>query len=159
MRADLQGLLACGVPMNALIEPRSVRVAHGALCSDGLFEYAPGADLWFAFEETDDWVFWRPGHSRLTTYCGRAFALGEEVVSNAGTYAFDCRLNIFASPLEWLRAGRDGIVVVDWTRAFDRLRDAPRIAIEEELLPLYRRFMKPARLPELFVIAGESKAG
>jgi hypothetical protein len=48
---------------------------------------------------------------------------------------------------------------VDWTRAFDRLRDAPRIAIEEELLPLYRRFMKPARVPDLFVIAGERKAG
>ena len=44
------------------------------------------------------------------------------------TFAFDCGLNIFASPIDWLRARRDGICVIDWTRAFERLRDAPRIA-------------------------------
>jgi hypothetical protein len=79
-------------------------------------------------------------------------------MDDASTYAFDCALNIFSSPLDWLRAERDGIVVIDWSRAFDRLRDAPRITIAEELLPLYRRQMKPRSMPELFVIQAERRA-
>jgi hypothetical protein len=158
-RADLEWLMARGVPMQVLMAPRPIRLAHGLVGDDGLFEYDSGGDPWFAFEEPDDWVFWQTGRSRLVTYTGRAFALGEEAITNAGTYAFDCTLNIFANPLEWLLAKRDGIVVLDWRRAFDRLRDAPRIAIDETLLPTYRRFMKPARVPQLFVMAGERKAG
>jgi hypothetical protein len=41
---------------------------------------------------------------------------------------------------------------------FDRLRDAPRIALAESLLPLYRRHMKPTRTPELFIISDKRKA-
>jgi hypothetical protein len=42
--------------------------------------------------------------------------------------------------------------VLDWNSTFDRLRDVPRIAIAETLLPLYRRHMKPARMPAVSVI-------
>lgn len=129
-------------------------IATGRMAPDGLFEHDENGERWFAFEEADDFVFWHPGRNRLSAYANRAFALGEAVVDNPATYSFDCNLNIFADPLEWLRANRDGIVVLPqrWPFAFDRLRDAPKIAIAEQLLPLYRRHMKPAHLPELSVI-------
>ena len=138
--------------------PTEMMMATGAKASDGLFEHADGGERWYAFEEDEDFVFWHREHGALATYANRAFALGENVIHQASTYAFDCRLNIFASPLDWLRAGRDGIVVLDWIRAFDQLRDAPRIAIAESLLPLYRRHMRPARMPELFVISEKERA-
>ncbi|WP_287205134.1 hypothetical protein [Mesorhizobium sp.] len=95
---------------------------------------------------------------KFATYANRAFALGQAVIDEAATYSFDCALNVFDNPISWLLAKRDGIVVLDWTRASDRLRDAPRIALAESLLPLYRRHMEPARTPELFIISGKRRA-
>ena len=152
--ADLTALTGQGVPAIALIRPNLMRIATGHKASDGRFEPDPSGNRWCAFEveDVDDIVFWQPDTDALATWDGRAFALGQEVIGEAATYCFDCSLNIFASPLDWLQAKRDGIVVLDWTIAFDRLRDAPRIAIAESLLPIYRRYMKPARIPELLII-------
>jgi len=132
--------------------------ATGFAAADGLFESVDNAQRWLAFEEAEDTVFWQPRYGTIATYANRAFALGEAAINDPGTYALDCSLNIYADPLEWLRAERDGIVVLDWNVAFDRLRDAPRITIAERLLPLYRRHMKPAHTPELFVMLAGRRA-
>ena len=65
------------------------------------------------------------------------FALGEEQIDNTGLYSFEGCLSIHANPLEWLRASRDGIFVLDWCRAFDRLRYCPRIAVHQPCLAQY----------------------
>jgi hypothetical protein len=114
--------------------------------------------LWFAFIEPEDIVFWEPRTGALATWNGRAFALGESMIDNASTYSFDFALNVFASPLDWLRAERDGIVVVNWDRAFDYLRDCPRVAVDKALRPLYLRQMKPPRLPEVFIRSERKEA-
>lgn len=154
-QAELAWLIRERVPTAAMIQPAPVMVATGSKAEDGLFEHAEDGERWLAFEQEDDFVFWHPAAENMATFANRAFALGEEIILNPGTYAFDCMLNIFSSPLDWLRAKRDGIVILDWSKAFDRLRDAPRIAIVESLLPLYRRHMRPAHTPELFVISGK----
>ncbi|CAN7722191.1 hypothetical protein LJR007_003257 [Aminobacter sp. LjRoot7] len=117
-----------------------------------------GLIIWLAFEEHEDCVCWNPRHGKFATYANRVFALGQAAIDEAVTYSFDCALNVFDNPISWLRAKRDGIVVLDWTGTFDRLRDAPRIALAESLLPLYRRHMKPARTPELFIVSGKRRA-
>jgi hypothetical protein len=154
--AEIEGLRRVGVDIMALATPWAMKVAHGYRAADNRFESYVSGERWLAFERLDftDIVFWHRPTNRLTTWCGRTFALGEEVIDDPATYSFDCALNIFADPLEWLRARRDGIVVLpsQWHRAFERLRDAPRIAIAESLLPTYRRFMKPAHMPELSII-------
>lgn len=151
-------LRRAGATVPAMINPTAIMTATGACSHDGLFDHHPTGEPWFAFEEQDDWVFWDPRQGKLATYANRAFALGQAVIDEAATYSFDCALNVFDNPISWLLAKRDGIVVLDWTRAFDRLRDAPRIALAESLLPLYRRHMKPARTPELFIISGKRRA-
>jgi len=155
-QAELDQMLRAGIDTLALTQPEPVLVSYGIVGADGRFDAHPRGERWYAIEmhTVDDIVMWLPDSMLITSWSGRAFALGEEIIDRPGTYSFDCNLNIFADPLDWLRARRDGIVIVpsQWSLAFDRLRDVPRIAIAERLLPLYRRHMKPARLPELCVI-------
>ena len=151
-------LRRAGVIVPAMINPTAIMMAPGARAQDGLFDHHPDSDHWFAFEEQDDWVFWDAHQGKFATYANRVFALGQSAIDEPATYSFDCALNVFDNPISWLLAKRDGIVVLDWTRSYDRLRDAPRIALAEGLLPLYRRHMKPTRTPELFIISDRRRA-
>lgn len=153
-QAEIDAFRREAVEPLSLASPAPLQVGHGHVGADGLFDADVSSERWFAIEEyvADDIVFWHPRSDRLATWSGRAFALGEQIITEAATYSFDCALNIFNNPLDWLRARRDGIVVLDWTQAFDRLRDCPRIAIVENLLPAYQHHMKPGHMPDLFVM-------
>jgi hypothetical protein len=151
-QAQLDWLRRSGLDVMALIRPTITMMTSGVRHQDGRFDFDPAGMKWLAFEEDEDFVFWQPRTGELATAEGRAFALGEALIGDAWTYSFDCSLNIFTNPLEWLRAKRDGIVVLDWSIAFDRLRDCPRVAVAEAMLFNYRRHMKPRHTPELFVI-------
>jgi len=161
-QAELDAFLRADVDIMTLATPVGMRVAAGWAAHDGLFEPDAAGDRWFAFEQpgVDDIVFWNRSSGRLCTWSGRTFALGQELIDEPATYSFDCNLNIFVDPLEWLKAQRDGIVVLPdkWPLAFDRLRDCPRVAIDERLLSRYTKSMKPARLPEVFVIRARRAA-
>lgn len=155
-QSDLNTLQRLGIDIMALATPVAMQVAHGNCAEDGLFEADPSGARWYAFQEfaVGDIVFWHYPSGRLVSWCGRAFALGEDVIGEPATYSFDCALNIYDSPIDWLLSRRDGIVILprEWPTAFDRLRDCPRIALAERLLPVYRSHMKPRRLPELSII-------
>ena len=148
-RAAKAWLLRQGVVVEAM---DCLRFAVGRRASDGRFENDPAGDGWIVFPERDDVVFWHPFSGRLASWCGRVFAIGQDAIDNPGTYSFDCALNVFESPLDWLHAKGDGIVVLDWSRAFDRLRDCPRIAVAEPLLFQYRRSMNPMWMPDVLVL-------
>jgi len=147
-----------GVPVETLITLMPIMMATGIIAPDGRFEDEPDGQTFLVFEEAEDAVFWQPRSGKLATWNGRAFALGEDAIYNPGTFAFDCHLSIFSDPLEWLRSRCDGCVVLDWSRAFDRLRDCPRIAVAEPLLFQYRRAMKPPRLPDVLVLTDRRAA-
>ncbi|MFD1985679.1 hypothetical protein ACFSOZ_24840 [Mesorhizobium newzealandense] len=157
---ELDWLLSVGVSVPTIVRPSMIKMATGTKAPDGLFEPTPAGDRWFVVETEEDLVFWNPRTNIFATDVAHAFALGEEIISAAATYSFDSTLNIFAHPLDWLHRKRDGIVVLpdQWHRAFDRLRDAPRVALAESLLPHYRRHMRPARVPELFVMTAQRRA-
>lgn len=161
-QSELDAFRGAGVDAMALVKPIAMRVALGLQAHDGRLDPDPDGERWFAFEEAaaDDVVFWRRPTRQLATWSGRAFALGQEIIDQPATYSFDCALNIFDDPLDWLLARRDGIVILPdrWPLVFDRLRDAPRIAVAESQLPMYRRHMRPARLPEVFVIPDRRRA-
>lgn len=155
-QAELDAFRHAGVAPLSLAKPVAMQVAVGGIAPDGLFEPNAEGERWFTFEEpdTDDIVFWHRSTGRLCSWSGRAFALGQEIINEAATYSFDCALNIFDNPTDWLIARRDGIVVLprQWHLAFERLRDCPRIAIAQSLVQRYRQRMKPACLPELLVL-------
>lgn len=157
-QAHIDWLLRSHVTIDAMIRPAAIRLAHGHKAHDGIFESDPDGTSWLVFEEQDDVVYWQPRTGDLATDCGRAFALGQDAIDNPVTYSFDRNLNVFASPLEWLQAKRDGIVVIDWQRCWSRLQDAPRIAVAEPVLFQFRRHFEPPHKPEIFVLTGERMA-
>ena len=130
-------LLDRGVPPNLAPQMASLRVV----------------DRQLAFYEplSDDVVLWRLETGEMSSLHGRAFALGEENILNAGTYSLDRRLMVYDNPLQWLQNEGRGIVPLRWDMAFNWLRDAPRVAVMESLLPAYRKAMKPS-MPELAVL-------
>ena len=129
-----------------------ILLARGVRAADGCFEDDANGEEWLAFPEADDVIYWQPRSGKMARWNGRSFAVGEDRVYAAATYSFGNWLYIFADPLEWLRASRDGIVIVDWGQAFDRLRDVPRIAVSECLLDKLDQYLQPPRLPEIFVL-------
>lgn len=124
---------------------------RGIVADEGRFDEATEGKAFLAFPEAEDVVFWRPGSDQLATWNGRAFALNEDAIYNPGTYFFS-NLNVYRNPLDWMRNRCDGCVVIDWSRAWSRLQDVPRIAVDESLLLQCRRHMKPPKGPEAFVV-------
>ncbi|MDW9488836.1 hypothetical protein GOA64_23370 [Sinorhizobium meliloti] len=145
-------LLSKGVRTSALIGPPMVLVAPGVRAPDGAFEDDPAGEDWLLFPEAEDVVYWQLRSGKLARWNRRAFAIGEDSIHAAATYSFDACLNVFADPVQWLRAGRDGIVIVDWSQTFDRLRDVPRIAVAQSLLDKLKHHLQPPRRPEIFVM-------
>lgn len=140
-----------------------LKLAHGRCADDGWFDVDPSGEPHIAILIEDsggpiDVAFWHPRSGRVATLLNLGFALGEEQINNPGVYSFGGCLQIHANPLDWLRSGRTGIVVLDWTRAFDLLRYSRRIAIDEVLLPTYRTAMHPQHMPELFVMTDSVEA-
>lgn len=122
--------------------------AYGYRGYDGRFERDPKGECWLAFAEPDDLVYWHPQSDRIATYHGRAFALGELTISNAATYALDDSLKIFGSVPQWVAANGKGIFIIDWSQAFDKLREASRIECDDDkVAALYRQHMRPKRMP------------
>lgn len=145
-------LIRSGVGALTISKAMPMLVARGLVAHDGRFEDNADGQPFIVLPEAEDVVFWNPRSGELASWNGRAFALGEDAISNPGTYSFDCNLNLWPDPLMWLRARCDGCVILDWRRAWSRLQDAPRIAVHERLLVTYRRHMKPPRGPETFVL-------
>lgn len=151
-------LLTQGVRMSAMMGPPMVMLTHGFKADDGLFEEHVHGEPWLVFPEVEDCIFWQPRSGALATWNGRAFALGEDLITAASTCSFGGNLNVLENPLDWLLWDRDGIVILNLSLAFDRLRDVPRVAVAESLLPTYRKHMQPARMPELFVLREREEA-
>lgn len=128
-----------------------LRLAHGHVGDDGIFEDDISGPPHLVFPQHDDVVYWHPKSGSLGSWNGRSFALGEDMVDIPETYAFDCNLNLFPDPMQWLKAKRDGIVILDWHRAWIRLQDAPRIAVHDSLLPLFKRHFQPPHKPEISI--------
>jgi hypothetical protein len=82
------------------------------------------------YGETIDLAAWRPTTGRFGTWRGAAVLLGEDQI-DAPRLDGDC-LRVFPGPAEWLRAERQGVVILDpkrarWLLAEERLlvADAP----------------------------------
>jgi len=145
-------LLGRGVLPQAMLQPSHLGIAHGHKSKQAFLEEDSEGPAWFAFEEPHDVVFWNPKDGAIAYDTGRAFALGEGIIDDPWTTAIDRWLKIFADPLQWLQHERRGLVVLNWSLAFDKLRDVPRIAVAEDILPTYRKMMKPPRMPTLAVL-------
>jgi hypothetical protein len=82
---------------------------------------------------------------------GIATVLGQQWIDHAKET--ETALRLFADPIEWLRNGRRGAVMVDWRSARSALADVPGLACQNELLAKQaeRALHQPVPLPKLYV--------
>lgn len=86
------------------------------------------------------------------TRAGIATVLGAEWIDHARDS--ETALTLFPDPLEWLRCGRRGAVVVDWRAARFTLADLPGgIACTSESVAqrVDRAMRHPVQVPQLFI--------
>jgi hypothetical protein len=113
---ELEWLLRHGVTGDALVKPWPIG-ATTVLFDGHTFE--PNASGLRAItiavidcDEIIDIAAWQPRSGRLGSWHGVAFCLNQDAVFNPGTYWNGGALRVHRSPLGWLKAGREGIVVL-----------------------------------------------
>lgn len=132
-------------------------IAHGVRGADGRFDQDDAGPPWMMFEELFDIVFWNPVTGETATWDGLSFALGEEAIDSAGTYAFDGKLHIHASVGRWMLADGAGIFVLDWSQSYERLRFCPRIGLDKAIEPVFDANFRAPVGPALFVKSEKKK--
>jgi hypothetical protein len=105
------------------------------------------------FGVTDDMVAF-DGQGRLATGLGRARLIGEQMILAP---RLGEPLRVFEDVWAWLRADRDGVVILDWRVAASRLADVSLAADTVEFGQILReRLARPA--PPIFVKARQAAA-
>ena len=91
-------------------------------------------------------AFHAGGMPFVGSWLGRVGLLGEEQLHRARDV-----LQVHATPLDWLRGGREGVVVVDPVRAAPMLRDAGALEVESQAERRRLADMLTVRLPDIRV--------
>jgi hypothetical protein len=163
---EFSGLMGDGVPAPALIWPDLP--ARASVVFDRrqpLFDFAEEvggegavpAFVFLAFDELGepaDLVAWAPREKRLAAWFGASSLLGAEELWTP-RLTKEGALAVFETPLGWLRAGREGVVVIDPRRAAPTLRLAePLVAESIEHGEKLRRVLK-VKPPRVYVAKSE----
>jgi hypothetical protein len=85
------------------------------------------------------------------TRLGICTVLGREWLDQAREH--DTAARLLPDPIEWLRNGRRGAVIVDWRSAPYELADLPGISVSNDLLAkrIDNALRQPANIPPIFV--------
>ena len=133
---QLRWLLNRGVYGPELFTPWVIRAARVRL-SGRTFHFDATAEPALLFRAEDRWevidlIAWLPRTNALATWCSRAFCLGDQdQIFNPATWFAGDALHVHATPVEWLRAGRRGIVIVQPKFAHAMLRHCPRLVVAD----------------------------
>ncbi|PSC03817.1 hypothetical protein SLNSH_17050 [Alsobacter soli] len=144
---EIDFLIKRGVPPGAILRDgygrwSMLRIDEVVRECAGMFEfsrYSPDQKSLraYTFVGTDrygepcDVVAWDPKSDELLSWSARAIVAGEdELVAPR----LEGGLRVHASALDWLRAGRRGVLVVDWERAGPLLRDEGSLLVDDKKL-------------------------
>jgi AAA domain len=107
--SEIRWLFEQGVSDTAMLSPTLMRA--GKILDNNTFDFDGDGIRAVVFEEGGDLSAWNPKRNLLATWQSVAFALGEEAIWNPATYFAGDALRVHATPLDWLLADRDGIVI------------------------------------------------
>jgi hypothetical protein len=138
---DVSELERMGIPADALAGPAPVRSGHVVFDELGFeFEqhhrHGQEGVRAFLFLITDgqdvarDVIAWSPSLNKLTTWLGRAWALGEEAACRP-RLSSQGELPVWRSPVGWLKARRRGLCLVRPKAAAYYLDDAGPLLAED----------------------------
>ncbi len=150
---EIRWLMKRGVSEDALWKPWPI----GATIENGVRYLAFVA---FDGDMPLDIVLWQPRTCELVAYSGRAVFLGDlSTVMSSATYFAEGALTIHSDPLEWLRANREGVVIVNEKLAGAYLRDVPRVFCRDvETARRVKKIVRPAK-PTVKVFTAHAQGG
>ena len=130
-------LIGQGVSDEALLETPCLRASRVRFLDDGTFHFADDGQRALVFRVLEcgceiDRIAWSHRNSRLATWRGVAFALGQDQIFNPATYFAGGALHVHRTPLDWLKADRYGICIVQPRFAYAHLRNVPRLVCPDE---------------------------
>jgi hypothetical protein len=120
--ATIRWLLDQSVTIEAMTAPLSILTGHVVYQPAGTYipnTFGEFACILPAFdgEGLADLVAWSPRSGRIASRLGIAALLGEGQAERAATNLAGAPLPVWRTPLDWLRAARRGVVIVDRPRA------------------------------------------
>ena len=147
--AEIRWLLHQGFSESALMTPTLIRAANVEFLNGRTFDFDVGGERAFVLVVADnefvvDFVAWEPKRGALATWRGAAFALGQEAIFNPASYFDGKALRVHRTPLEWLKAERDGIVIVQPQLTYAYLRDAPLSFADRAFAETVTRWREPS---------------
>jgi hypothetical protein len=148
----IRWLLEQGIADTTLTEPYPIGAARVLFHDGGTFDVDAGGQRALTFRATDcgepvDLVAWQPRTGHLASWRGAAFCLGDvDQCFNPATWFDGDGLRLHRDPLDWLRAGRDGIVILKPKLCWAHLRNVPRVICADiEHGEAVKRWIKPPR--------------
>jgi hypothetical protein len=148
---EIRWLLDQGIDGDAMALPYAIR-SSWVRFDRTTFDFNKDGEKAIIFRAVDgeavDLIAWQPRTGKITSWRGIAFCLGDvDQVFCPSTYFMDGMLSIHADPLEWLRADRAGIVIVNPRLTYAHFgRSSGRVFIPE--LSLAQRFKAWLRPPK-----------
>ena len=143
-------------------------ISGATVCFDlkhGTFDLDPAGEraLIFRAEDCDeviDLIAWQPRTGQLASWRGQAFCLGDvDDIFNPATYFAGDALRVHETPLQWLLAERDGIVIVRPDLAHAYLANCQRLAFSEaRSLARWQRWLQPPKPTVEILVAVEERA-
>jgi hypothetical protein len=150
--AQIGWLLDHGVSTETL--ETELIAATSARFDERFFVPYPDGEKALIFRATDrdeviDLIAWSPRTDQVGSFLGLAFCLGDQdQLHNPASWFAGGGLNIYRSPLGWLRGNRRGIVIVDAQQTYAMLRHVPRLLVDDiahgEQVKRWMRAPKPA---------------
>ncbi len=147
--AEILWLLQQGFSENALMKPTLILAANVTFLDNRAFDLKVGGERAFVFVVAEnghvlDHVAWDPKRGALASWRGAAFALGQDAIFNPASYFDDSALRVHRTPLEWLSAERDGIVIVQPQLTYAYLRDARLSFADRAFAQKVKRWREPS---------------
>src|SRR4029077_2255613 len=147
---ELLHLKKRGVSMNALTWPWIIGAATVSFDDKAGFDFDAAGTRALIFRAEDcgtpiDLVAWNA--QCFASLNGSAFCVGDldQIFSPATWFSGD-GLHIHTGPIEWLRADRAGIVILNFNLCWAYLRNVPRVICQNELIAArVHRHLKPPR--------------
>ena len=164
---EWQELRGAGVALVALCRPYMVLAGMVVVDGPAGFSFAAKATLMrqraflIAVKDEDgrflDIAAWQPAKSWVGLWLGRAWALGQARV-HAPRLGEEGALPVWRSPLNWLRAGREGIVLIRPGAAAYFLDDAGPLLAEDMAHASELRRLLTRTGPRILVRAPDRRA-
>ncbi len=139
---QVRWLIAQGVSDEAMLSPWLLKAASVKFLGGGTFEFNDRdgrGERAIVFRANDhgepiDLLAWSARTNRLASWRGAAFCLGDvDDCFNPGSWALGGGLRVHLTPLDWLKADRDGIVIVNPALSYSCLRNRPRLVVGDAL--------------------------